>query len=158
MIFFSPALAATLPTLLTVAAATSSSVLSGGLASRVIDGKDGGGQWESKTCAHTKGDRAQWILLDLGAPAKVGGLRLVGQNAHGHSKGWTIRVGDGEASDKICKANVDASGGLVVTVMCETAAATGRYITMSSPTTMVLCEAEVLAYEGAPHLTHQLAH
>ena len=66
-------------------------------------------------------------------------------------------MGGGGASDVVCQTGVDASGGSAVTIMCEATAETGRYVTMSSPTEMVLCEAEVLVFAGAPCLKGQLA-
>ena len=107
-----------------------------------------GGVYNSGACAHT-GKGASWIKLDLGMPQTVFGLWLVGRqdecnDCAKQSSGWVVRVGNtGGASDKLCKAEVDASGGSVVTVTCDTPAA-GRYVTLSSPTWMVLCEAQVL--------------
>ena len=135
---------------LDVVEATSSSVAHGGAASRVVDGKDGGGSWETGTCAHTQ-QRASWIRLDLGAPKAVSRLELVGRNAYAvQSTGWTIRVGNGgSASDSVCMAGVDASGGAVVLASCAEPMV-GRYVTLSSPTTMVLCEAWVLGASTEP--------
>ena len=48
--------------------------------------------------------------------------------------------------DAVCKTNVDASGGLDVVVVCD-APLKGQFVTIYSPTWMVLCEAEVYTDE-----------
>ena len=60
------------------------------------------------------------------------------------SKDWNIYIGStgSPSSDMLCSSNTDVSGGDVITVTCDSTL-TGRYVTATSDTWMVLCEIDV---------------
>ena len=96
-------------------------------------------------CAHTKKEPS-WITIDLGDAYTIDHMDFIGRRdcCPAQSSGWNIYVGNmgSASSDMPCTSNADVSGGDVITVTCDSVL-TGRYITVTSNTWMVLCEIEV---------------
>jgi len=135
------------------ASVTSSSEAFNGTASKATDGKHNNVYLNSPNgdCAHTL-ERASWIKVLLPREVVVGRILLAGRKdcCPEQSSGWTIHVGNnGDESDPVCRNNVDASAvgkvDVFTSVQCDSILS-GRYVTIFSDTSMVLCEIEV--YEG----------
>ena len=132
---------------------TSSDVRYGGPPEKAVDNKWNNGIYERDgACSHT-GNKRSWIRVDLGKSYAIAGLNVVGRrssiNNLYQSKNWIIRIGNdtNENSGTICSSEVDANGGYLVPVYCKTKLS-GRYVTISSNTTIVLCEIQVLIKDG----------
>ena len=129
--------------------ATSSSVGWNGVASRVIDGNTGAGNFHTAACASTR-NTPSWIKLDLNMVHHIDRMEFVGRSdgCPEHSSGWNIYIGNlGSSNDQLCKSDVDVSGGSVITIECDSEVS-GQYITMTSIEYMVLCEVEVYGEPG----------
>jgi hypothetical protein len=122
---------------------------------KATDGKANDGIYQdnaSGVCAHTRNETPSWISVDLDQPATVSSLMLVGRacswSGCSYSKNWTVRVGYFQnASDALCKAEVDAYGGAKVEVSCNQPHPNGRFITIWSDQWIVLCELEAYREE-----------
>ena len=132
---------------------TSSDVSYGGPPEKAVDNKWNNGIYERNgACSHT-GNKPSWIRVDLGKSYIIAALNVVGRrssiNNLYQSKNWIIRIGNdtNENSGTICSSEVDANGGYLVPVYCKTKLS-GRYVTISSDTTIVLCEIQVLIKDG----------
>ena len=139
--------------------ASSSSIAYNGFPEKAVDGIWKNGVYGDPNypsevfCAHTK-NGPSWIRVDLGEQFAVASLLLVGRNRNDvghdyHSKNWTITISNttDDNSGEICASNVDASGGYLVPIICNSKL-TGRYATISSEKDMVLCEIQVLITNG----------
>lgn len=129
---------------------TSNSVAHGGTPEKAVDGKSNEGKYKAEFCAHTKKEPS-FLSVDMDGEHRIKDITLVGradecsqgQDCREQTQGWTIRVGNaGKDTDPICKENVDAFGGKLVTIQCETDLS-GRYVTVFHNTWMVLCEIQV---------------
>jgi len=130
--------------------ATSNSFGFHGEAFKAVDGNSNNGVYvdsPSGVCAHTTGGNS-WITLDLHSSHEIDRMEFVGRRGscagcYAQSSGWDIHIGNsGTKLDPLCKSSVDVTGGDVITVTCDSAL-TGHYITISSSTSMVLCEVDV---------------
>ena len=127
--------------------ATSSSEGYNGAPSKAVDGNANGGVYvdaASGACAHTL-QETSWIKLDLYTTYHIDRMEFVGREdcCPEMSSGWNIYIGNiGSSNDQLCKSDANVSGGSVVSVECDSTLS-GRYITITSPTWMVLCEVEV---------------
>ena len=132
---------------------TSSDVVYGGPPDRAVDNKWNNGIYEyNGACSHTV-KRPSWIRVDLGKSYVITALNVVGRRSSTNnlyqSKNWIIRFANdtNENSGTICSSNIDANGGYLVPVYCKTKLS-GRYVTISSKTAIVLCEIQVLIKDG----------
>ena len=93
-------------------------------------------------CAHTS-KTPSWIPIDLGDTYTINHMDFVGRQdcCPEQSSDWDIYVGNtgSASSDILCITKADVWGGGVITVTCDSVL-TGRYITITSDTWMVLCE------------------
>ena len=140
---------------------TSSSVAHGGTPEKAVDGKSNEGKYKAEFCAHTKKEPS-FLSVDMDGEHRIKDITLVGradecgQDCKEQTQGWTIRVGNaGKDTDPICKENVDAFGGKLVTIQCETDLS-GRYVTVFHHTWMVLCEIQVFVEKPGLRLLQSL--
>ena len=131
-------------------AVTSSSIEHGGTPEKAVDGESNEGYYKANgVCARTKKEYSS-IHVDIEEESAIKSIKLVGradecsdEECRTQSTGWTIRVGNtGKDSDPICKENVDAYGGKLVSIQCKESLS-GRYVSIFSSTWIVLCEIQV---------------
>jgi len=113
-----------------------------------VDGEiDENGRYSSNMCLHTKKEPS-FVTIDLGGSYEISEMKVAGRseecrNCREQTQGWVIRVGNsGTENDAVCKSNIDAFGGELVSIKCDTKVE-GRYVTVYHSTWMVLCEIEV---------------
>ena len=125
--------------------ATSSSIAFGGSPQKAVDGKWNKGYYtRDGVCAHTKVGEPSFISVDLEREYTISIINVVGRDRYaGQSQGWTIRIGNtGTDKDPICSENVDAFGGNLIPVSCNSKIS-GRHVRVESANVMVLCEIQV---------------
>ena len=129
---------------------TASSTAFGSSADSAVDGKiDKDGGYKSDMCVHTEKEPS-FVRVDLEGEHQISEMKVAGRaNECGNddcrvqSQGWTIRVGNsGTENDAVCKSNVDAFGGELVDLKCDSKVG-GRYVTVYHTTWIVLCEIQV---------------
>ena len=129
---------------------TSSSLEHGGTAEKAVDGESNEGKYKANgVCARTKKEYSS-IQVDMDKESAIKSIKLVGradecndEECRTQSTGWTIRVGNtGKDLDPICKENVDAYGGKLISIHCQENLS-GRYVSVFSSTWIVLCEIQV---------------
>ena len=131
---------------------TASSTSFGSSANNAVDGKiaENGG-YKSDMCVHTEKEPS-FVRVDLEEERQISEMQVAGRaNECGNddcrvqSQGWIIRVGNsGTENDAVCKSNIDAFGGELVTIKCDSKVV-GRYVSVYHTTWMVLCEIQVLS-------------
>ena len=139
---------------------TSSSVSHGGTPEKAVDGKWNEGKYEADgVCAHTKKEPS-FLTVDMDGEHFIKGIKLLGradecgEDCKQQTQGWTIRVGNtGKDTDPICKENVDAFGGKLISIRCETELS-GRYVTIFHQTWIVVCEIQVFVEKTGENLMY----
>ena len=115
-----------------------------------MDGKiDENGKYKSDKCLHTNKEPS-FVRVDLEEVHQVSEIKVAGRasecgndDCKVQSQGWVIHVGNsGTENDAVCISNIDAFGGKLVDLKCDTKVS-GRYVTVIHSTWMVLCEIEV---------------
>ena len=105
-------------------------------------------------CVHTKKEPS-FVKVDLEEEYEISEVKVAGRaddcggffNCKEQTQGWVVRVGNsGTETDMVCKSNIDAFGGKLVSIKCDTKLS-GRYVTVNHNTWIVLCEIEVYQKE-----------
>ena len=134
---------------------TSSSVGEGGTPEKAVDGNSNDGKYKSDgVCARTEKEYSS-IQVDMVEESLIKSIKVVGRadecnddECSQQSSGWTIRVGNtGKDSDPICKENVNAFGGKLVSIQCKENLS-GRYVSVFSSTWIVLCEIQIFVEDS----------
>ena len=103
-------------------------------------------------CVHTKKEPSS-VIVDLQRVHQISEIKVAcranecaNDDCKVQCRGWVIRVGNSGtlANDEVCRSNIDASGGKLVDIKCDTKAE-GRYISVHHNTWMVLCEIQVFS-------------